>query len=221
MVNINFIQVQTLTNKLVNQVYVIDDEAEVRRSLHFLLSTAGFVSWPFASPSDFLENLPTLAPAPILSDVIMEPISGVELMSTLSDQGIKWPMIVMSAYADIPTAVQATKLGAIDFLEKPFELNLLVASLHTAMAQLSVVNDTAEIQSSSHELFGLLSPREVEVMTALMDGLSNKAAAHRLSISVRTVVMHRASSLLKLKVKSIVGVLRIANDSGINLNAFP
>ena len=217
MVNINFIQVQTLTNKLVNQVYVIDDDVEVRRSLHFLLSTAGFVSWQFASASDFLDNLPNLDPAPILIDLIMGPISGIELMTILAARGIRWPVIVMTAYADIPSAVQTTKLGAIDFLEKPIEFNQLEASLHTAIAQLSAVKNAAEIQSTSHMLFDSLSSREVKVMMALMEGLSNKAAAHQLSISVRTIEMHRANALLKLNVKSIAEVIRLSSDAGIIL----
>ena len=98
-------------------VYVVDDDTEVRRSLHFLLSTAGYVSWPFLSASDFLESVENLRPAPILLDIRMPHLDGIELMNQLYVQGIKWPIIVMTAYADIAIAVAAIKLGALDLLE--------------------------------------------------------------------------------------------------------
>ena len=202
----------------VDQVYVIDDDVSVRRSLYFLLATAGFLSWPFASASDFLDNLPTLVPAPILLDVRMPHIDGIELMALLSDQGIKWPVIVLTAYADISIAVQATKLGAVEFLEKPCDFDMLEKSLRSAKLQLSIITNAEEAKSRSSKLFGLLSQREIEVMAALADGLSNKAAAHRLSISVRTVEMHRANALNKLNVRSVAEVLRLANEAGLRLD---
>jgi len=200
-----------------NPVYVIDDDAQLRRSLHFLLSTAGYVSWPFSCAADFLENLADLEPAPILIDVRMPTIGGIQLMAMLVDRGIRWPMIVMTAHGDIPAAVQSIKLGAIEFLEKPFDFETLEVSLKAAMTQLSAVKSAAEVRKKSHELFDLLSPREVEVLLVLTDGLSNKAAAHQMSLSVRTVEMHRANALSKLKIKSVAEVMRLARDAGIAL----
>ena len=200
-----------------NPVYVIDDDAQLRRSLHFLLSTAGYVSWPFSCAADFLENLADLEPAPILIDVRMPTIGGIELMAMLVDRGIRWPMIVMTAHGDIPAAVQSIKLGAIEFLEKPFDFETLEDSLKAAMTQLSAVKSAADVRKKSHELFDLLSPREVEVLLVLTDGLSNKAAAHQLSLSVRTIEMHRANALSKLKIKSVAEVIRLARDAGIAL----
>lgn len=200
-----------------NQVYVIDDDVQIRRSLHFVLSTAGFVSWSFSSASDFLDNLPTLTPAPILIDVRMPNIDGIELMEILNQRDVRWPIIVMSAHADIPVAVQSIKLGATEFLEKPFELKELEASLHNAMNQLSNLKLVEATRGSSQCLFQSLSPREHEVMMLLMDGLSNKIAAHRLSLSVRTIEMHRANALMKLKVRSIAEVVRLARVAGIAL----
>lgn len=198
-------------------VYVIDDDAQLRRSLHFLLSTAGYVSWPFSCAADFLESLANLEPAPILIDVRMPTIGGLELMSMLVGQGIRWPMIVMTAHGDIPDAVQSIKLGAIEFLEKPFDFEALEDSLKSAMAQLSAVKNAAEVRKKAHELFGLLSSREIEVLTILIGGLQNKVAAHQLSLSVRTIEMHRANALAKLKVKSLAEVMRLARDAGIAL----
>jgi len=200
-------------------VYVIDGDTEVRRSLHHEISTYGFISWPFASPSDFLENLPTLQPAPIMVEVGMGPISGLQLLRIIYERGIRWPVIAMAGHTDIRTAVQAIKLGAIDILEKPLEFEVLKTSLQAAMAQLSDIKKEAEIRDGSHRLFDSLSTREVEVMMACMDGLSNKLAAYRLSLSVRTIEMHRANALLKLKVKSIAEVVQLARAAGITLTA--
>ena len=100
-----------------HQVYIIDDDREVRRSIHYLLSTANIVSWPFGSASDFLENLDTLAPAPILLDIRMRDMDGIQLMQVLRDRGIAWPIIVITGHGAIDIAVHGIKLGAIEFLE--------------------------------------------------------------------------------------------------------
>ncbi len=194
-------------------VYVIDDDSEVRRSLHFLLSTAGLVSWPFASAADFLDNLETLEPAPLLLDIRMPEIDGVQLMNILRDRGIEWPVIAMTAHGNIPVAVQALKLGAIEFLEKPFEFEALETCLQYAFAQLAAVKKTVAVRNNARRRFETLSPRESEVASALMQGMSNKTAAHLLSLSVRTIEMHRANALTKLEVKSIAEVVRLASDA--------
>ena len=149
-------------------VYVIDGDTEVRRSLHHEISTYGFISWPFASPSDFLENLPSLQPAPIMVEVGMGPISGLQLLRLIYERGIRWPVIAMAAHTDIRTAVLAIKLGAIDILEKPLEFEVLKTSLQAAMGQLAITQNVAEIRDRSRHLFDSVSPREVEVMMAFM-----------------------------------------------------
>lgn len=193
------------------QVYVIDDEIEVRRSLHFLLSTAGLVSWPFASAGDFLDNLSALEPAPILLDIRMPKIDGIQLLSMLRERAIGWPIIVMTAHGKIPLAVQAIKLGAIEFLEKPFEFDALELSLKAAFAELSAIGEAATTRTTALSRFDALSPRETEVVNVLMQGHSNKAAAHLLNLSVRTIEMHRANALVKLRVKSIAEVVLLAS----------
>ncbi len=199
---------------------MIDDDVQIRRSLHFVLGTAGFGSTCFASAGDFLDSLPTLTPAPILIDVRMPEIDGLALMEILNTRDVKWPVIVMSAHAAIPVAVHSIKLGATDFLQKPFEFEALEASLHNAMSQLSNLQLAEASRQYSHDLFQSLSPREQDVMNVLIDGLSNKIAAYRLSLSVRTVEMHRANALVKLKVRSIAEVVRLARDAGIAAHAF-
>lgn len=124
-----------------HQVYVIDHDVQIRRSLHFLLAKAGFASRSFASASDFLDSLPGLKPAPILIDVRMPSIGVIELMSLLNNHGIRWPMIVMSAQDEISATVQSIKFGATEFLEKPFDFDALELSLHAAMEQLSILKN--------------------------------------------------------------------------------
>jgi len=199
------------------QVYVIDDDSEIRRSMHLLLSTCGITSWPFASASDFLDNLASLKPAPILLDVRMPAIDGIQLMNMLLERNIGWPIIVMTAHGEIPLAVQAMKLGAIEFLEKPFGFEALEMSLQSAFAKISAINEANAVRDNARRLFELLSARETDVVKLLMQGLPNKVAAHLLSLSVRTIEMHRANALAKLNVKSLAEVVRLAGDAGLDI----
>lgn len=194
-------------------VYVVDDDVAVRRSLHVLLSTAGFTSWPFSSAFDFLDSLPNLRPAPILLDIRMPEIDGMDLLSVLTNREIKWPVIAMTGDASIPIAVQAIKNGAVDLLEKPLDFDLLKAALEDAIKRLSDIMDSEETRRTAQLLIERLSLRETEVMAILIDGLPNKVAAHYLSLSVRTIEMHRANALKKLKVKSIAAVIQLEKDA--------
>ena len=199
------------------QVYVIDDDLQMRRSLHFLLSGAGYQCWTFSSASDFLEHLPDLTPSPILLDIRMEKISGIELLSILADREIGWPVIIMTAHGDIATAVQTIKLGAAEFLEKPFELEALESVLQQASKNLLVIQVAEEAKHNAKRLFDALTSREYEVVSQLAAGSPNKAVAFSLSLSTRTVEMHRSNALAKLRVKSLAEVVRLAADGGIKL----
>lgn len=205
-----------LSAKPGSPVYIIDDESEVRRSLHFLLSTIGLVSWPFASAQDFLDNFATLEPAPILLDIRMPAVDGLQLMAVMRERGVKWPIIIISAHGDIQVAVKAIKLGAIEFLEKPFEFEALDLCLHSAFTQLAQINNSFSARTAARKSFALLSPRENEVINVLMRGIPNKTAAHVLELSVRTVEMHRANALTKLQVKSIAEVIRLARAAELD-----
>ena len=198
-------------------VYVVDDDVAVRRSLQFLLSTAGFTSWPFSCAFDFLDNLPNLRPAPILLDINMPEIDGMDLLSELANREITWPVIAMTGHANIPVAVQAIKNGAVDLLEKPLDFAVLEAALRDAVKRLSSIEDSAETRRNARRLLERLSSRETEILAILIDGLPNKVAAHHLSLSVRTIEMHRANALQKLKVKSIAEILHIEKSAEYKL----
>lgn len=203
---------QVLTD---NRVYVIDDDKEIRKSLHFLLSTIDIVSWPFGSATDFLGDLNFLKASPILLDIRMPDMDGIQLMNVLLDQGIRWPIIVMTAHGEIKIAVQAIKLGAIEFLEKPFAFEALDDSLRSAFVQLVAMKGSEAIRENARRRFEPLSPRETNVIKLLMQGLANKVVAHALSLSVRTIEMHRANALSKLQVKSLAEVAHLADVAGL------
>lgn len=199
----------------VRSVYVIDDDIDIRKSLYFMFSASDLNVRPFAAVQDFLEELPFLAPAPILLDIRMADIDGLEFLEILKGLGITWPVIVLTAHGDITTAVRAMKLGAIDFLEKP----VLSDAVDRAVAQAFDILDRLEHVLSARDQARLrmaqLTPRERETIAILMEGVHNKEAAHRLGLSVRTIEMHRANALVKLKVRSIAEVVKMASVSGL------
>jgi two-component system response regulator FixJ len=195
-------------------VYVIDDDSDVRKSLHFLLSASGIHTWPFASAMDFLDQLPFLRPAPVLIDIRMPVIDGLQLLAMLKEREVSWPTIVLTAHGDIPLAVRAMKLGAIDFLEKPFAPEAITQAIAQAFELLDKTQHLLSAREQAHYRVGQLTARERETMAILMEGVGNKEVAHRLGLSVRTVEMHRANALAKLQVKSIAEVVALANLAG-------
>lgn len=192
------------------RVYVIDDDSDVRKSLRFLLASSSITAWPFAAAADFVDQLPGLAPAPILLDIRMADIDGLQLLAILKERAVRWPVVIMTAHGDVSIAVRAMKLGAIEFIEKPFGPDRLDHALGQAFDILDQTEHSLRIRNHARHLFGLLSRREGEIVAILMEGVSNKLVAHRLGLSVRTVEMHRGNALSKLEVKSIAEVMALA-----------
>lgn len=199
-------------------VYVIDDDGDVRQSLHFLLGTSNILAWSFAAADDFFDLLPTLKPAPILLDVRMPKMDGLQVLEELRCRDVTWPVIMMTAHGDIATAVRSVKMGAIEFLEKPFESGLLDQALAAAFGMLGTLQETAAARSHARALLDTLSPREQDVVATLLDGSPNKLAAHQLGLSVRTVEMHRKNALTKLRLKSIAEVVALVAKAGRTLD---
>lgn len=195
-------------------VYVIDDNVDVRKSLHFALESAGITVWPFAGPEDFLEALDTLSPAPILLDVRMPNIDGVQLLKLVRERAIEWPVIMMTAHGEIPIAVTAMKLGAFDFLEKPFDLDALEQLLEVAFSRMEAIVAQSQRRGESRSKLASLSPRELDVARRLALGETSKMIALKLGISHRTVEIHRAAVTTKLGAKSTAGVVRLMLEAG-------
>ena len=188
-------------------VFIIDDDIAVRKSLHFLLASSSITAWPFAAAVDFIEQLPELSPAPIMLDLRMPGIDGLQVLAILKKRSVDWPVIVITAHGDVTAAVRAMKLGAIDFLEKPFELDELYKVLDRAFEFIDQNKRSSRKRDDSRRLIGSLTKRETEVIEVLIEGVSNKVAAYRLGLSIRTVEMHRRNTLLKLGVKSMTEVV--------------
>jgi two-component system response regulator FixJ len=198
------------------EVYVIDDDAPMRDSLAFLLESAGFSIASFESAEAFVAILPGIEEGCVVTDVRMPGMDGFELLRRVRQEKPRLPVIVMTGHGDIPLAVQAMKLGAADFVEKPFEDERLIESVRVALRSLAPAVDEAKAEALAR--IETLSPRERQVMEGLAKGLSNKAIARDYEISPRTVEVYRAHVMSKLQARSLSDVVRIAIRSGLGVD---
>jgi two-component system, LuxR family, response regulator FixJ len=200
-------------------VYVIDDDDAVRHSLEFLLKTAGIEVHGFESAKAFLEILPQIKSGCIITDVRMPEITGIDLLQRVKESGVDIPVIVITGHGDISLAVEAMKIGAVDFLEKPFDDDLLVASVRSALNKdASTAKQKAEI-ADIHDRLAALSSRERQVLEGLVAGKPNKIIAFDLGISPRTVEIYRANVMTKLEANSLSDLVRMAMTAGILTNS--
>jgi two-component system response regulator FixJ len=191
-------------------VYVVDDDSMIRRSLVFYLSTLEFAVRPFAGGQDFLDAMTTLAPGCVILDIRMPELDGLQVLQAMEPQLAQFPTIVMTGHGDVATAVTAMKLGATDFIEKPYAEEPLLATLERCLVLLDEHRVETQERDEARAALDRLSPRERDVLEGLRNGLSNKAIAQRLNLSVRTVEMHRANMMDRLSVRSIGDALRLA-----------
>ena len=189
-------------------VYVIDDDAAVRDSTAFLLETADLKVRTYESAEMFLAE-PDRTPGCIITDVRMPGIGGLELARRIRDSGSSEPVIVITGHADVPLAIEAMRAGVVDFVEKPFDDEVLLGSIKRVLGQaegaLSAEGQRREMASR----FDSLSPRERDVLVGLVQGQANKAIAYDLSISPRTVEVYRANLMAKMKAQSLSELVRI------------
>ena len=190
-------------------VYIVDDDAAVARSLKILLLSAGIISTAYESAADFLAAIGGLRPGCLLLDVWMPGMTGLELQDRLKAIGFSMPIVVMTEQGDTQTAVKAMKAGAVDFIEKPFDDESLLATLDEAWAK---AGELARSDESAEALdrVSSLTPREREVLGAMVEGRLNKTIAFDLGISVRTVEAHRARLFERLGVNGLAEAVRLA-----------
>ena len=198
-----------------HSVYVIDDDRDVRRSLSFMLGAADIRSHPFGSGGDFLEALPDLEPGCILLDLRMPQMDGFQVMEALAESKIDWPVIVMTGHGEVPVAVRAMKMGAVDFIEKPFSEQALLGCFAQAFALLKNREAASRRRRDAHERAGSLTAREKEVLQSLLAGQSNKEIAQFLGISLRTVEMHRGNMMDRMQASSLAEALTLALEAGL------
>ncbi|HUO02125.1 MAG TPA: response regulator FixJ [Rhizomicrobium sp.] len=196
-------------------VYLVDDDEDVRRAVSFLLSTAGFAVRVYESAVKFLENLDGLPMGCIVSDIRMPGMDGVELLRRLKAKGAAMPVVIMTGHGDVALAVSAMKAGAVDFLEKPFGDDVLISAVQTALGRLRTAGQSAAEIAQIRSRAENLSAREREVLDGLLKGLPNKTIAYDLSLSPRTVEVHRAAVMAKMGAKSLSELIRMAMQANL------
>jgi two-component system response regulator FixJ len=196
-------------------VHVIDDDPALRDSLDFLLGSAGFTVHLFESAEAFLETLPVASDGCLITDVRMRGLDGVELVRRLRATNHSMPVIIISGHGDIPLAVAAMKFGATDFMEKPFDGDVLVAAVRSALAQDDPSLPTDALTDEMTSRLASLSPRESQVLQGLMKGQTNKEIAREFDLSARTVEVYRAKLMTKMKAQSISELVRFAIKAGL------
>jgi two-component system, LuxR family, response regulator FixJ len=191
-------------------VHVIDDDEAVRESIDFLLRSAGLSVRTYDSAASFLDAAPTIAAGCIITDVRMPGLSGIDLLRRLQEMQIGLPVIVITGHGDVPLAVEAMKCGAIDFLEKPFDDDVLLTSVRSALNR---SEESAAIDSERADIrarIAALTQRERDVLEGLVAGHPNKIIAFKLEISPRTVEIYRANLMTKMKAGSLSELVRMA-----------
>ncbi|MBP6876943.1 MAG: response regulator [Phenylobacterium sp.] len=191
-------------------VHVIDDDPAVRDSLAFLLETANLSPRTYDSAVAFLEALPQVTSGCVVTDVRMPEMTGIELVRRLKGQGFRLPIVMITGHADVPLAVEAMKAGVADFIEKPFDDEVLLAAIAAALRDGEKDRQGAAEAAEISARMDILSGREREVLGGLVAGHANKVIAFDLGISPRTVEIYRANVMTKMKAASLSELVRMA-----------
>lgn len=199
-------------------VHIVDDDEAVRRSLAMLLESVQQPAATYASAAELLAAAAApggLAPGCILVDVRMEGMDGISLIEALQRQGVGLPIVVVTGHGDVPLAVRAMRAGAMDFVEKPYSEERILEAVEGALAALRATDQRRLLERQAAAQVAALSPREAEVLAALVAGKPNKVIGFELGISPRTVEVHRAHLMEKLGVRSLPEAVRIGLAAGI------
>lgn len=194
-------------------VVVVDDDEGVRDAMGMLLDTVGLSSQLYGSAQEFLDHLSEVSGGCLLLDIRMPGMSGLELLTELKKRALNLPVIFMTGHGDVAMAVDAMRLGALDFIQKPFREQELLDRIHEALA---FDADNSEIREQRAELMARLnslSARERQVFELVADGHANKVIAFDLSISERTVEVHRSQAMKKMKARTLADLVRIRLES--------
>ncbi|HTO33147.1 MAG TPA: response regulator FixJ [Pararhizobium sp.] len=190
-------------------VHIVDDEAPVRKSLAFMLASAGYAVRAFGSAADFLSQADDTQGGCLITDLRMPGMNGVELLQALRKADAMLPAIVITGHGDVPMAVEAMKAGALDFIEKPFEEEVLLQALERAARQLANRKISEDHAPTVRARVETLTDRERQVLSGVVAGLPNKSIAYDLQISPRTVEVYRSNVMMKMQAKSLPELVRM------------
>jgi two-component system response regulator FixJ len=191
-------------------VCLIDDDDAMRDSLAFLLDAAGITSRTYDSAQAYAAAPPEEPPGCIVTDIRMPGMSGVDLLRQLRQNGNAVPVIIITGHGEVPLAVEAMKLGAVDFIEKPFEEETLLSAVNTALKQRATADEARAERAAVAARLATLSARERQVLERLVSGSPNKTIAYDLGISPRTVEVYRANLMTKMNASSLSDLVRMA-----------
>ena len=197
-------------------VHVIDDDDAMRDSLRFLLLSSGFEVDDHGSPTAFLDSVGKLDLGCIITDLRMPEMNGIDLLKALRQQRPEVPVIVITGHGDISVAVEAMKLGAMDFLEKPFSDEALCTAVTRALDLREDADRSDTERSEITDRLERLSPRERDVLIGLVAGKQNKVIANDLDISPRTVEVYRANLMTKMQASGLSQLVRMALIGGLS-----
>ncbi|MDD2760823.1 MAG: response regulator [Methylomonas sp.] len=196
-------------------VYVVDDDPSVLQAVGRLIRSAGWDVASFGSAREFFDRPPCHAPGCVVLDVTMPEMNGLEVQQALIAAGDSLPVIFLTGNGDIPMSVRAMKSGAVDFLSKPCNDETLIAAIQEALALSRQAHEARVATQSVRELLATLTPREFEVMQGVVAGRLNKQIGAELLITEKTVKVHRARMLEKLRVSSVPDLVRLVERVGI------
>jgi FixJ family two-component response regulator len=191
-------------------VFIVDDDDAVRRFLSGLIQSINLRVSAHASAQDFLDAYEPGCPGCLLLDVRMPGMSGLELQRELAERSINLPVIILTGHGDVPVAVQAMKAGAVDFIEKPFNNELLLDRIQMAVVQSVRAESVRAERNEMLKRLELLTLRERQVFDLVVAGEVNKVIAHRLTISEKTVEIHRANVMRKMDARSLAALVQMA-----------
>jgi two-component system response regulator FixJ len=196
-------------------VHVVDDEESVRDSLRWLLESVGLQVRAHADGEAFLHAYRPEESGCVLLDIRMPGLSGIEVLERMGAEGQRVPVIVFTGHADVPLAVRAMRLGAFDFIEKPYSDSLLLERVQRALAVRRETRDREQAIEETRRAFERLSPRERQVLARVLEGRPNKLIAEDLSLSIKTIEVHRANLMHKMGAGSLAELIRRVVQAGI------
>ena len=200
----------TVDNGTDSKVFVGDDDAAMRKSLRWLIESVGLEVETFGSANEFLENFDSAQTGCLVLDVRMPGMSGLDLQEHLQAQRFSLPVLIVTGHADVPMAVRALKAGAFDFIEKPFNDQVMLERVQKAIEHAQRVRAEAEQRAEIDQRIDTLTPRERQVMDMVVNGMAHKQVAAELGLSEKTIEVHRKHVMDKLRAGNVADLIRMA-----------